>query len=114
MIIRVIVDIFILLSCFFAFAGTVGIIRMPDSYCRMQSSTNIATLGVLGVTIGGFIYELYLGNIGFALKILGIGLFVILTNPISGHAICKAAYKYGVRPKDKMTFDAYGRDGFDE
>ena len=46
---RIVIDIFIGISVFFAFAGVVGMLRMPDAFCRMQSSTNISTLGVLGV-----------------------------------------------------------------
>lgn len=114
MIARIIIDILILIGCFFAFAGVVGVLRMPDSYCRMQSSTNIATLGVLGVILGGVVYAFTQNNVAMALKILAIGLFIILTNPIAGHAICKAAYKYGVRPEKKMVCDEYGRDNPDE
>ena len=43
---RVIIDLFIVGGCFFAFAGAVGIVRMPDTFSRMQSSTNITTLGL--------------------------------------------------------------------
>ena len=43
------------ISLFFAFAGVVGLLRMPDAFCRMQSSTNISTLGVLGVIIAGIL-----------------------------------------------------------
>ena len=50
---RIVIDILICLSILFAFAGVVGMIRMPDSFMRMHSSTNITTFGVLGVLIGG-------------------------------------------------------------
>ena len=38
---RIVVDILIVISIFFAFAGVVGMLRMPDSFTRMQSSTNM-------------------------------------------------------------------------
>jgi multicomponent Na+:H+ antiporter subunit G len=76
----------------------------------MQSSTNIPTLGTLGVVIGGAIYAFSQGNTSMGIKILSIGIFIILTNPIGGHAICRAAYKYGIRPEKKMVCDEYGRD----
>ncbi|MCX7695766.1 MAG: monovalent cation/H(+) antiporter subunit G [Caloramator sp.] len=101
--------VFMILGCFFAFAGTVGVLRMPDAYCRMQSSTNIATLGTLGALLGGFIFALTLKNTSMALKILFIAVFIIITNPVAGHAICKAAYKSGVKA-EKLTCDDYGRD----
>ena len=53
--IRIVIDLFLLVGCFFAFAGVVGMLRMPDVFCRMQSSTNIATMGVIGVSIAGVI-----------------------------------------------------------
>lgn len=107
---RIIVDIFLILGSFFAFAGTVGMIRMPDTFCRMQSSTNIATLGTLGIVIGGAIYSFWRGSIGTGVKVILIGLFIVLTNPIAAHSICKAAYKFGIRPSKKFVCDEYGRD----
>lgn len=107
---RIIIDILLILGGFFALAGTIGVLRMPDAYCRMQSSTNISTLGVLGVVLGGAIYAFSIGNVGMGIKTLLIGLFLILTNPIAGHAICRAAYRSGVRPSKKMVCDEYGRD----
>ena len=55
---RIIIDVFIAGGCFFAFAGAVGLVRMPDTFSRMQSSTNITTLGVLLTLIGAFLYFL--------------------------------------------------------
>lgn len=109
-----IVSIFLLIGCFFALAGTVGVLRMPDTFCRMQSSTNIATLGTLGVVIGASIYAFTTGNTAMGMKVILVGLFITLTNPISGHAICRAAYKYGIRPEKKMVCDVYGRENPDE
>jgi len=97
-------------SVFFALAGVVGMLRMPDAFCRMQSSTNIATYGMLGVIIGGIIYSLcFLHNSGFAIKLACLGVFYIVTNPIAGHAIAKAGYHHGVDHVD-MVCDKYGED----
>ena len=52
---RIIIDLFIAGGCFFAFAGAVGLVRMPDTFTRMQSSTNITTLGVLLTLIGALL-----------------------------------------------------------
>lgn len=112
----IVADVFIVIGCFFALAGTVGMIRMPDAYCRMQSSTNISTLGAIGVVIGAAIRAFSMNsdsNVVMGVKILLIGLLIVLTSPVGGHAICRAAYKYGVKPK-KMVCDEYGRDNPDE
>ena len=108
---RIAIDILIVISIFFSFAGTVGILRMPDAFCRMQSSTNISTMGVLGVIIGGLLYAaFYLHDGGMAIKLAVMGLFYIITNPIAGHAICRGAYKHGVKPTEKTKCDHYGED----
>jgi multicomponent Na+:H+ antiporter subunit G len=102
--------ILLVVGCFFALAGTIGVLRMPDAFCRMQSSTNIATLGVLGAVFGGALYAFSNGNAAMGIKVILIGLFIVLTNPIAGHAIARAAYRYGIRPEKKMACDEYGRD----
>ena len=56
MVLRIVCDVFFLVSLVFALAGTKGIIKMPDTFSRMQASTCVSTLGVLGVVIGGILY----------------------------------------------------------
>jgi len=108
---RYVIDAFIVISIFFAFAGVMGVIRMPDTFCRMQSSTNIATLGVLGVIIAGALYAfIYLHDVSMGVKLIAMGIFYIVTNPISGHALAKGAYKHGVRPEKEMEVDQYKED----
>lgn len=101
------------ISVLFALAGVVGMLRMPDSFCRMQSSTNISTFGVLGVILGGVLYCLFIFETpdwAMAVKLIVMGVFYIITSPISGHAIAKAAYKKGIRPEKEMICDKYGED----
>ncbi|MCL1905826.1 MAG: monovalent cation/H(+) antiporter subunit G [Clostridiales bacterium] len=108
--VRIIVDVLLACGIFFAFAGTVGILRMPDTFSRMQSSTNIATLGLLGIVVGALVYAICTGQAVMAVKIGIIGAFGIITNPVGSHAICRAAYRAGVRPKNALVCDDYGRD----
>ena len=112
---RIAVDIFIGISLFFALAGTVGVLRMPDFFCRMQSSTNIVTLGTLGVVIGGIIYAIgFLGDGSMAVKIGIIGLFNLLANPIASHALMKGAYAHKKKPVDGLETDRLGEDLVEE
>ena len=43
MVLRIVCDVFFLVSLVFALAGTKGIIKMPDTFSRMQASTCVAT-----------------------------------------------------------------------
>ena len=111
MALRIVIDLLIAIGLFFALAGTKGIIKMPDAFCRMQASTCISTLGVLCTAIGAVLYAiLIMGSIGTAVKIGLIALLILLTNPIGSHAIAKGAYKVGIRPEKEMSVDDYGRD----
>lgn len=111
MILRIAIDALIVIGLFFALAGTKGIIKMPDAFCRMQASTCISTLGVLCTAIGAVLYAaVIMGSAGTAVKIGLIALLILLTNPIGAHSIAKGAYKAGIRPEKEMTVDEYGRD----
>ncbi len=112
---RIAIDVFIVFSIIFALAGVIGMLRMPDAYCRMQSSTNIATFGVLGVIIGSVLYSAFiLHDGGMTVKLIGMGVFYIITAPISGHAIAKGAYHHRVEMDEKTVCDAYGEDMVEE
>ena len=111
MALRIIIDVLICVGFIFAVAGTKGLIHMPDAFCRMQASTCIATLGVLGVVIGGALYAFcIMGSVSTGIKVLLIGLLIIIINPVGAHSIARAAYKNGVRPDKEMEIDDYGRD----
>ena len=103
---RIIIDLFIAGGCFFAFAGAVGLVRMPDTFTRMQSSTNITTLGVLLTLIGALLYCIFVWHSwGSAAKVIVIGVLTILANPVGGHAIARAAYRIGIRPGKELVID---------
>ena len=105
-VLRVIIDIFILGGCFFALAGAVGIVRMPDTFSRMQSSTNVTTLGVLLTLIGALLYFIFvMHSWGSAAKVLVIGVLTVLANPVGGHTMARAAYRIGIRPKRALAVD---------
>ena len=70
-----------------------------------------AFLTMLGVIIGGACYAINtLQNYEMFIKLLILGLFYLLTSPISGHAIAKGAYHHGVKMDEKSVCDKYGED----
>ena len=109
--IRILSDVLIACGAFFALVGVLGILRMPDAFCRMQASTCVSTLGVIGVALGGLIYAIFvMGSASAAVKIAVIGLLILVTNPVGSHALAKGAYKAGIRPEAPMETDDLGRD----
>ena len=107
---RIVIDILLAAGFIFALAGAKGLLQMPDAFCRMQASTCISTLGVLGVIVGGALYAFFvMGSVSTGVKILLIGLLIITINPVGAHAIAKGAYRSGIRPDKEMEIDDYGR-----
>lgn len=80
-------SILILAGAFFLFSAGLGLLRMPDAYTRIQAGTKASTLGNLLLLAGlGFYHP------DWALKLLVIAYFVMLTNPLSSHALSRAAH----------------------
>ena len=106
-----VVHALIFIGLFFALAGVVGLIRMPDAYCRMQSATNVSTLGVIGVMVAGLLYCIFiLQDWEMSVKMAVLTVFYIVTNPIGSHAIARGAYMHGIYPEKPMICDQYGED----
>ena len=111
---RIIIDVLIGIGAIFALAGTIGVMKMLDTFSRMQASTCITTMGVIGVCLGALLYAIFImGHPATAVKVVVIGALVLTTNPVGAHAIAKGAYKAGIRPEKRMETDDYRRD-FDE
>jgi multicomponent Na+:H+ antiporter subunit G len=84
----------------FLFLGNFGILRLPDVYNRIQAGTKCTTFGTFFTTIGiGIIQPEWFW------KCLLIAMFVLVTNPISSHAIARASNKSGVSLCDRSVVD---------
>lgn len=102
--IEIIISIFILIGGFFTLLGSIGLIRLPDVYGRLHAATKSATLGVISIMIGAFVYFLYTEGIMTG-KILLTILFVFLTAPVAAQMISRSAYRVGVPLWEKSVQD---------
>ena len=87
----------------FLFLGSLGILRLPDVYNRLQAGTKCTTLGAFLTVIGVGIMQP-----NWLLKTLVIAIFILLTNPISNHALGRASRKSGVSLCDRSVVDKAG------
>ena len=104
---RILMDASFIIGIFFVFAGVVGINRMPDTFCRLQSSTNITTMGAIFILLGCAIFGISAGDTGITVKAILIGLIIILTNPAASHIMAKSAYKSEAKMTKETVCDAY-------
>jgi multicomponent Na+:H+ antiporter subunit G len=96
--------ILIVIGLLFDFFGCLGLIRFPDVYTRLQASAKCVTLGTCGILFGLFVVR---GFSATGIKALLCLVFIILTAPVSAHALARGAYRSGVKPCDRTVIDQY-------
>ena len=83
--------------------GSLGLIKLPDVYCRIHAVGMIDTAGTSFIILGMIIYQ------GFSLvsfKLALIGVFLFFTSPIATHAVAQVAHKMGVKPVGRSLVEA--------
>ncbi|MCH1426864.1 MAG: monovalent cation/H(+) antiporter subunit G [Alphaproteobacteria bacterium] len=85
----------ILLGVLALLIGALGLLRLPDVYCRIHAVGMIDTAGASFIILGLAIHE---GVSLVTVKLLFIGIFLFFTSPIATHAVAQVAHKSGVVP----------------
>ncbi len=75
--------------------AAVGVLRFPDFYTRLHAASVTDTLGALTLVLG---LAFLAPGLLIVFKLILIGLFLVLTGPVSSHAIANAAYTAGLEP----------------
>ncbi len=88
---RIIGSLIALCGSLFLFLGALGVLRMPDLYNRMQAGTKSTTMGSILTLLGAGIYRP-----GWLPQLIILIAFIVITNPISSHALARAAHFAGI------------------
>lgn len=96
-----------LVGIFFFLVGTIGVLRLPDFFCRTHAATKCDTLGMGSILVGLAIYERFSFD---ALKILVLSALVLLSSPTAAHAISRAAFRRGLAPWRKPLSGTAGKE----
>ncbi len=94
--------ILMIIGALFFFLSSLGILRMPDVYNRLQAETKATTLGAMSLILGAGLY-----NIDFLPKAIVLIVFIALTNPISSSVLARASHHRGYKPLLAEDQDAY-------
>ena len=76
----------------FCLLASIGTLRFPDVYTRMQAATKAGTLGV-GCLV--FTVPAHFASVGAFAEAILVLAFFFLTAPVAGHLIGRAAYLAG-------------------
>lgn len=85
----------LVVGAFFYFAGTVGLLRFPDVYCRLHALSKADNLGLGCILLG---LALQAESLAAALKLLLIWPLVLGASASVGYAIARRADALGVAP----------------
>ena len=86
---------FILCGVVALLIGSLGLLRLPDVYCRIHAVGMIDTAGASFIILGMIIHE---GLTLVSVKLVLIGIFLFFTSPIATHAVAQVAHKSGLAP----------------
>nr|WP_242694700.1 monovalent cation/H(+) antiporter subunit G [Pseudogracilibacillus auburnensis] len=105
-IMNIIIIILLLSGTFFIFSSALGIIRFPDVFTRLHAATKAPTLGIISILLGAFLF-LYGSHQLVSGKLLLAILFIMLSSPVAGHMLSRAAHKSYVKPYLRHRDDEY-------
>ncbi len=80
-----------------AMVGALGLLRLPDLFCRIHAAGIVDTLAAALVLLG---LLLWAGWSGASLKLLLIAGFLWLTSPTAAQTLAQAALQGGLRPME--------------
>jgi len=100
--IDVLAAFFLLAGAALALTAAIGLVRFPDVLTRMHAATKPQTLGLLLILIG---LGLRLQDLGAITMLVVVGVFQLLTAPVSAHMIGRAAFRTGTAPRENLVVD---------
>lgn len=99
------IDSLVLLGLFIMTLAIVGIFRMPDIYTQLHAVSKAVVMGVIPMLLSITL----LAESAIAVRALLIGFFILLTTPVSTHAIGRAAFLKREAMKGPDALDESGQ-----
>ena len=87
--------------------GTLGLVRLPDVYNRLQAATKCVTLGTCFILVGCGVAD---GGGDMIARSILCTLCVLLTSPVGAHALARGSHLGGVRLWEGSVADKYEED----
>ncbi len=82
-------------GCLFFLAGTIGLLRLPDFYCRLHATTKCDAVGAVLILLG---VALVAGAEIQTVRILALVALIAISSPTAGHALARAGWHAGHQP----------------
>lgn len=105
-IVSILAHFFTALGAVVLFASGLGVFRMPDVWNKMHAGTKATTLGSILFLIGIGLFKPE-----WIPKLFLILLFIVLTNPVSSHALARSAHMVSSEKPDNLKIDDLEAEG---
>ena len=99
-------DALVLLGLCALTVGVYGVIRMPGTFLKVHASSKAVFLGLIPLLAAAAAT----GDLAMIYRAVLIATLLLLTTPISAHAITKAAYQRGETTQASDPADELGRN----
>ncbi len=90
----------ILVGTIFSLIGVLGMVRLPDVYARLHATGKVGIYGAVLLLVAAAVWT----PLGWGRAILLIVLLMV-TGPVTAHAISSAAYRIGTPMKNPIRDD---------
>ncbi|WP_030543397.1 monovalent cation/H(+) antiporter subunit G [Streptomyces albus] len=96
--------VFLLSGATFSLLGAIGLLRFPDTVCRLHAASKAQTLGVLLILLGSALQV----PVAHGLVLLLLALFQLVTVPVTGQIVGRTAYRTGAVDRGRLVVDELG------
>jgi len=104
MLLEIIIAAAMVLGTFLMFVAAVGLVRLPDVFCRMHAAGKAGTLGVSLLLLGPVIW--FIGtDTSMAVRGLIAIFFQFITTPAATHVLSRASYIADYPLTDRTAVD---------
>ena len=98
-------DALVVIGVFGMTVGIYGIVRMPDVYNKLHAASKVVFLGVTMLLLASAVTS----DVEIILRATLIGVFLVLTTPVSAHVVGKAAFLRRYKMQTPGAVDESGR-----
>lgn len=99
LVLDVLAGLFALAGALFFLISAIGLLRLPDFYCRIHAPTKAATLGVILLGVSSALRSLGQGSLVW-LEDLAIIFLLFLTVPVSSQVLARSASRSRIDKPD--------------
>ncbi|WP_337060109.1 monovalent cation/H(+) antiporter subunit G [Kineococcus sp. G2] len=103
----VVSGVLVVLGALLAVTAGVGLVRFGDLWLRMHAGTKPQVAGLLLVLAGCALR--FTHHPGTIAALVLVGLFQVVTAPVSAHVLARAGHRSGAVPRDGLVHDDLAR-----